>query len=131
MLVALLGFVSGRQPSTEISYAEGRPGKSVVADQAASRYPRMRPSHRLVRSTVTVAGGVADGPWSGVGGRWLRALVEGLVRPMLVVVLEVVAHESFELAAVPDDLGAVRGRFDPVVGEDLPHTVVLAIVSLS
>ena len=48
------------------------PGKSVVAAQAAFRYSWMSPSHRLVRSTVTVAGGASGGSYSGVGGLWPR-----------------------------------------------------------
>ena len=37
------------------------PGKSVVAGHAAFRYSLMRPSHRLVRSTVTVVGAASGG----------------------------------------------------------------------
>ena len=48
------------------------PGKSVVAGQAAFRYSWMRPSHRLVRSTVTVAEVASGGLWTGVGGFWPR-----------------------------------------------------------
>jgi len=37
------------------------PGYSVVAGQAAFGYWWMSPSHRLVRSTVMVAGGASGG----------------------------------------------------------------------
>ena len=54
-----------------------------------------------------------------MGWCW-RSLVEGLVWPVLVVVLDVVDDESLELAAVPDD-GAVEklsaDRSDPALGE--------------
>ncbi len=47
-------------------------GNSVVPGQAAILYSLMRPSHRLVRSAVTVAGGVSGGSSTGVGGRCRR-----------------------------------------------------------
>ena len=48
------------------------PGKSVVAGQATFRYSWMRPSHLLVRRTVTVAEVASGGSWTGVGGCWPR-----------------------------------------------------------
>jgi len=47
-------------------------GNSVVAGQAAFWYSLMSPSHRSVRSTMTVAGGVSGGSSNGVGGRCSR-----------------------------------------------------------
>ncbi len=46
-------------------------GNSVVPAHAAFLYSCMRPSHRLVRSTVTVAGGASGWLSTGVGGRCL------------------------------------------------------------
>jgi hypothetical protein len=74
----------------------------------------MRPSKRLVRSTVTVADEASGGSWADVGCLW----VEGPVWPMLVVLLDVVGDESFELAADPDD-----GAIEKLSSDSLPHDV--------
>ncbi len=79
----------------------------------------MSPSHRLVRSTMTVASGVSGGSWN-VRGVVVRAI--GVVGAG--AVSDVVDGEAFKLSAVPGD-GSVEefasDRSDPALGERVGH----------
>ena len=78
---------------------------SVVAGQARFLYSLMRPSNRVDFDDSELCW-LSAGAHLWVVSEW-RSLIEGAVRPVGVVVVDVVGDESFELVLVPDD-GAVE-----------------------